>query len=105
MSSIRALLAICSAVVAFGASAQQPQQPNPMDVVPDKMPNDIPYGTPISLGQAQGAINAAVAGSDKRGRKPNIPKATAFAPEAPTATLSFPPLLFDRPSPSSNHAR
>src|SRR5258705_8533463 len=72
MSSIRALLAICSAVVAFGASAQQPQQPNPMDVVPDKMPNDIPYGTPISLAQAQGAISAAVAESNKRGWKLNV---------------------------------
>src|SRR5258705_3598715 len=72
MSSIRALLAICSAVVAFGASAQQPQQPNPMDVVPDKMPNDIPYGTPISLAQAQAAISAAVAESNKRGWKLNV---------------------------------
>jgi uncharacterized protein GlcG (DUF336 family) len=72
MSSIRALLAICSAVVAFGASAQQPQQPNPMDVVPDKMPNDIPYGTPIALAQAQAAINAAVAESNKRGWKLNV---------------------------------
>jgi len=72
MSSIRALLAICSAVVAFGASAQQPQQANPMDVVPDKMPNDIPYGTPISLAQAQAAISAAVAESNKRGWKLNV---------------------------------
>src|SRR5258706_9735617 len=43
-----------------------------MDVVPDKMPNDIPYGTPISLGQAQAAINAAVAESNKRGWKVNV---------------------------------
>jgi uncharacterized protein GlcG (DUF336 family) len=43
-----------------------------MDVVPDKMPNDIPYGTPISLAQAQAAINAAVAESTKRGWKLNV---------------------------------
>ena len=69
---IRAAFATCLTVVALGASAQQPQQPNPMDVVPDKMPNDIPYGTPISLAQAQAAISAAVAESNKRGWKLNV---------------------------------
>jgi uncharacterized protein GlcG (DUF336 family) len=69
---IRAAFATCLTVAALGASAQQPQQPNPMDVVPDKMPNDIPYGTPIPLAQAQAAINAAVAESNKRGWKLNV---------------------------------
>jgi uncharacterized protein GlcG (DUF336 family) len=69
---IRAAFATCLTVAALGASAQQPQQPNPMDVVPDKMPNDIPYGTPISLAQAQAAISAAVAESNKRGWKLNV---------------------------------
>src|SRR5258708_1093507 len=69
---IRAAFATCLTVVALGASAQQPQQPNPMDVVPDKMPNDIPYGTPIPLAQAQAAISAAVAESNKRGWKLNV---------------------------------
>jgi uncharacterized protein GlcG (DUF336 family) len=58
--------------VALGAAAQQPQQPNPMDAVPDKMPNDIPYGTPITLDRAQAAIAAAVAESNKRGWKLNV---------------------------------
>jgi glc operon protein GlcG len=57
------------AALAFAAAAQQP---NPMDVVPDKMPNDIPYGAPIALDHAQGAINAAVAESKKRGWKLNV---------------------------------
>jgi uncharacterized protein GlcG (DUF336 family) len=48
------------------------QQPNPMDNVPDKMPNDIPYGTPISLDKAQAAISAAIAESKKRGWKLNV---------------------------------
>jgi uncharacterized protein GlcG (DUF336 family) len=43
-----------------------------MDVVPDKMPNDIPYGTPITLDRAQAAIAAAVAESNKRGWKLNV---------------------------------
>ena len=64
--AIAAALAAC----AVGAAAQD--KPNPMDVVPDKMPNDIPYGTPISLDRAQAAIAAAVAESNKRGWKLNV---------------------------------
>ena len=64
--AIAAALAAC----AVGAAAQD--KPNPMDVVPDKMPNDIPYGAPISLDRAQAAINAAVAESKKRGWKLNV---------------------------------
>ena len=43
-----------------------------MDVVPDKMPNDIPYGAPISLERADAALAAAVAESKKRGWKLNV---------------------------------
>ena len=43
------------AVLAAFALAAAAQQPNPMDVVPDKMPNDIPYGAPIALDHAQAA--------------------------------------------------
>ena len=72
MRSIRTALAIGAALFALGAGAQQPQQPNPRDAVPDKMPNDIPYGAPITLERAQAAINAAVAESKKRGWKLNV---------------------------------
>src|SRR6266478_826979 len=48
------------------------QQPSPLDVVPDKMPNDIPYGTPIPLERAQAAIAAAVGESKKRDWKLNV---------------------------------
>jgi glc operon protein GlcG len=65
----RTAAAIVLASAAFGAAAQQP---NPMDVVPDKMPNDIPYGAPISLDHAQAAINAAIAETKKRGWKLNV---------------------------------
>jgi len=60
-------------LLAAGASfAQQPPAQNPLDVVPDKMPFDIPYGPAITLDQAQAAINAAAAESKKRGWKLNI---------------------------------
>ena len=60
------------AMLAAFALAAAAQQPNPMDAVPDKMPNDIPYGAPIALEHAQAAINAAVAESKKRGWKLNV---------------------------------
>jgi glc operon protein GlcG len=68
----RLVFAAIAATLAVSASAQQPAQPNPRDAVPDKMPNDIPYGAPISLDRAQAAINAAVAESKKRGWKLNV---------------------------------
>jgi glc operon protein GlcG len=52
--------------------AQQPQQPNPRDVVPDEMPFDVPYGPPISLERAEAAINAAVADARKHNWKLNV---------------------------------
>src|SRR6267378_1488349 len=59
------------AVVMLGAAlpgtapiqAQQTPAANPLDVVPDKMPFDIPYGTPISLERAEAAIAATVVDS------------------------------------------
>lgn len=53
-------------------SAQQPAAPNPLDIVPEQMPFDVPYGAPISLEAAQGAINAAVAEAKKRDWKMNV---------------------------------
>ena len=66
-----ARVAVPAMLAAFTLAASA-QQPNPMDVVPDKMPNDIPYGAPIALDHAQAAINAAVAESKKRGWKLNV---------------------------------
>jgi uncharacterized protein GlcG (DUF336 family) len=63
------LFATAVAALAFSASAQQQ---NPRDVVPDKMPFDVPYGTPITLERAQAAINAAIAEAKKRGWKLNV---------------------------------
>ncbi len=63
--------AVTAMLVAFALAAAA-QQPNPMDVVPDKMPNDIPYGAPISLERADAALAAAVAESKKRGWKLNV---------------------------------
>ena len=42
--------------------------PNPMDVVPEKMPFDIPYGTTLSTERAGQVLDAALAESKKIGR-------------------------------------
>jgi uncharacterized protein GlcG (DUF336 family) len=60
------------AALALSAACHAQQQPNPLDNVPDKMPFDLPYGTPVSLDRAQAAIAAAVAESKKRGWKMNV---------------------------------
>src|SRR5262245_37169448 len=65
--------AAAALVVAGAATAQQQSPPaNPLDIVPDKQPFDIPYGPPISLERAQAAIAATVAESNKRGWKLNV---------------------------------
>jgi len=45
---------------------------NPLDVVPDEMPFDVPYGLPISLDRAQAVIHAAVAEAKRRKWKMNV---------------------------------
>jgi glc operon protein GlcG len=72
MSLKSAVQTSAAAMLAAFALCAAAQQPNPMDVVPDKMPNDFPYGTPISLDRAEAAISAAVAESKKRGWKLNV---------------------------------
>ena len=45
---------------------------NPLDLIPDGIPFDVPYGLPISLKQAQAVIEAAVAEAKKRNWKMNV---------------------------------
>jgi glc operon protein GlcG len=69
----RALVAAFAVALAAGAAqAQQPAAPNPLDVVPDNMPFDVPYGAPISADQAKSVIAAAEAEGKKHNWKMNI---------------------------------
>src|SRR3954466_9838184 len=45
---------------------------NPLDVIPNEIPFDVPYGKPISLDRAQAIIDATVAEAKKRNWKMNI---------------------------------
>jgi uncharacterized protein GlcG (DUF336 family) len=68
-----AVIVVCAALLGSGpVSAQQAPATNPLDNVPEKMPFDVPYGTPISLERAQAAIAAAVAEAKKRDWKFNV---------------------------------
>jgi glc operon protein GlcG len=49
-----------------------PAGSNPLDVVPDEIPFDVPYGRAISLARAQAVINAAITEAMRRNWKMNI---------------------------------
>jgi glc operon protein GlcG len=49
-----------------GDNNNPPAAPNFLDIVPDEMPFDVPFGAPISLERAPAAINAVVAEAKKR---------------------------------------
>jgi glc operon protein GlcG len=63
------LVGLTFAAPAAFAQAQQPAAPAP---VPEQMPFDIPYGTPITLEQAKRVAAAAVAEAAKHKWKLNI---------------------------------
>jgi glc operon protein GlcG len=51
---------------------QQPPPANPLDVVPNDMPFNTPYGPPITLDRAQAAVHAAMEEAAKHGWAMNI---------------------------------
>ncbi len=74
MHTLPLLLAVTGlcAGAAGKVQAQTPQPVNPLDAVPDSMPFDVPYGAPISLERAEGAIAAALAEAKKHNWKLNV---------------------------------
>jgi len=73
-ASAFAILAILLSALlgASPSSAQQTPAANPLDVIPDKMPFDVPYGPPISLDRAEAAIAAGIAEAKKHDWKMDI---------------------------------
>ena len=57
---------------AAGAQQAEPPKSNPADVIPDKMPFNIPYGAPIAFARAQAAVNATIAEAERHGWAMNI---------------------------------
>jgi uncharacterized protein GlcG (DUF336 family) len=72
----RIIAASLFAVLAVTASvrAEEPAAPpaNPLDVIPEKAPFNIPYGAPISLKRAQAVAEAAFSEASKHGWPLNI---------------------------------
>lgn len=62
---LQSTLAAACLVIALSCDGQNSDSENPLDAVPENIPFDVPYGTPISLDQAQAAIAAAVAEAKK----------------------------------------
>lgn len=72
-SCVLAIVVLSAALLGSAAAhAQTAPAPNPLDVIPDKMPFDVPYGTPIGLDRAQSVIAAAVAEAKKHDWKENV---------------------------------
>ena len=68
-TSLAGLLALAAGL----SSAQTPPQPaNPMDVIPDVMPFDVPYGAPIGLDKADALITAVINEAKRRNWKMNV---------------------------------
>jgi glc operon protein GlcG len=62
MSSNKAAIAISAPLTSL----------NPLDVIPNEIPFDVPYGPPISLDRALEIIHAAVTAAKKRNWKMNV---------------------------------
>ena len=69
------VIAFAVGLLASGAANAQSQTPSgapDLNAIPEKMPFDIPFGTPITMERAQTLVQAAVAEATKRGWKMNV---------------------------------
>jgi uncharacterized protein GlcG (DUF336 family) len=68
-------IAFAACLLASGTAHAQAQAPSgapDLNAIPEKMPFDIPFGTPITMERAQSLVQAAVAEANKRGWKMNV---------------------------------
>ena len=69
------VIAFAVGLLVSGAANAQSQAPTgapDLNAIPEKMPFDIPFGTPITMERAQSLVQAAVAEANKRGWKMNV---------------------------------
>lgn len=71
-SNCKAAIAFAFCLVPSLAVAQQSAPQSALDVIPEKMPFNIPYGPPITLDQAHAVIQTAVEEAKKRGWEMNV---------------------------------
>jgi len=68
-ASLVYIMVLAGALWVAAAGASRAQTVNPLDNIPEKMPNDIPYGAPIGLERAERVLAAALAESQKHAWK------------------------------------
>ncbi|MBV8428515.1 MAG: heme-binding protein [Hyphomicrobiales bacterium] len=71
MRNLALAMSVAALIMSAGVAGAQ-TQPNPLDVIPDKMPFDVPYGSPIGVERAKSVITAAADEAKKHGWKLNI---------------------------------
>jgi hypothetical protein len=81
MNQRPSLIVFALAVLATGVSHAQTAPPpaNPLDVVPDKMPFDAPYGAPVTLDHADVVLAASLAEANKHGGSRSAPSSIRVA--------------------------
>jgi glc operon protein GlcG len=67
-----ATIMLGAALIASGGAGAQTPAPNPLDVVPDNMPFNVPYGAPITVERAKEVIAAAEAEAKKHNWALNV---------------------------------
>jgi glc operon protein GlcG len=73
VSSLSAIVLVTGVLASATASAQQqPAAPPNLNAIPEKMPFNIPFGSPISIDRAQALVQAAIAEAKKRGWEMNV---------------------------------
>ena len=71
LRTLTAVLLTTGLLAAGAANAQQAGAPD-LNAIPEKMPFNAPYGTPISMERAEATVQAAVAEANKRGWQMNV---------------------------------
>lgn len=74
MLRIVSAMALAAGLLTAGAvqAQQPPATPPDLNAIPDQMPFNIPYGTPISMDRAETLVQAAIAEAKKRNWAMNV---------------------------------
>jgi len=62
-----AIMLLATVTVADGANLAQQQAAPDLNALPDQMPFNVPFGTPITMEKAQALVQAAIAEANNRG--------------------------------------
>jgi uncharacterized protein GlcG (DUF336 family) len=72
LTAVALAAGLLAAGAAYAQQAAAPAAPPDLNAIPDQMPFNQPYGTPISMDRAQGLVQAAVAEAKKRNWAMNV---------------------------------